>query len=184
MQVVAHCDNNAPMADSSTRKLSRRETWANMSHKNASLARLDSDYDSDLSLNNDDASTFQRTMEAILSPNRLAALAAVDVDPIQYATYSFFSCILSVHGRNLPMLITPLLSLLLWGIGWQLLFMYGLNDEHVDDEISGVQEYLASIDDLITPLLTPLSFMLTFRLGRAAIRFWDVSSLCTCVMLL
>jgi len=110
---------------------------------------------------------FQTTLQAILSPSRLAALDAVDVAPIPYNSYSFFSYIMSIHGRNFPMLISPLLALFLFGLGWQILFVYGL------DDASDVQEFLASLDDLITPLLTPLSFLLTFRLGRAAVRFWD-----------
>ena len=64
------------------------------------------------------------------------------------------------------MLVTPLLTLLLWGLCWQLLFAYA-------DESNKTQEYLASIDHLVLPILTPLSFLLTFRLGRAAVRFWD-----------
>ena len=84
-----------------------------------------------------------------------------------YTAYSFFSYITSIHGRNLPMLITPLLALFLWGLGWQLIFVYA-------DEEGEVQDTLASLEPLITPLLTPLAFLLTFRLGRAAVRFWGM----------
>mmetsp|Transcript_38309 Transcript_38309/g.92396 ORF Transcript_38309/g.92396 Transcript_38309/m.92396 type:complete len:478 (+) Transcript_38309:290-1723(+) len=157
--------------DSSTKSLTRRATWVNMSDRRASLARLDSNYSSTTS--QDDGDVLQNTLRSILSPARLAALDSVDVAPVPYNSYSFFSHIMSIHGRNLPMLITPLLSLFLWGLAWQLLFFYGLKDDNIYKEISDVQEYLASMDDLITPLLTPLSFMLTFRLGRAAVRFWD-----------
>ena len=146
---------------SSTKDLSKKATWANMSDRRASLARLDS---SSSTSSQSEGQIFQTTLQAILSPSRLAALDAVDVAPIPYNSYSFFSYIMSIHGRNFPMLISPLLALFLFGLGWQLLFVYGL------DDASDVQEFLASLDDLITPLLTPLSFLLTFRLGRAAVR--------------
>lgn len=105
-------------------------------------------------------------MDAILSPSRLAGLDAADVAPIEYNTYSFFSRIFSMRGRNLSMLVAPLLMLLIWGLGWLLVFAYA-------DESNEVQDYLASLDNLVLPILTPLSFLLTFRLGRAAVRFWD-----------
>ncbi|KAL7526119.1 hypothetical protein ACHAXR_002380 [Thalassiosira sp. AJA248-18] len=145
-------------------RMEKRSTWANMSERRASLARLDSDASTS---SQHEGSIFQTTLQDILNPSRLAALDAVDVAPVPYKTYSFFSYIMSIHGRNFPMLIAPLLALLLWGLGWQLSFVYGFKDQGTS------QEFLSSMDDLITPLLTPLSFLLTFRLGRAAVRFWD-----------
>ena len=138
-----------------------------MSARNASLGRLDS-YSSTSSDNegHDVDSTIKRSLDAIMNPSRLAGLDAADVDPISYNTYSFFSRLWSIRGRNFSMLIAPLLMLLLWGLGWQIIFVY------ISDG-SGVQEFLASIDRLVVPILTPLSFLLTFRLGRAAVRFWD-----------
>jgi len=111
-------------------------------------------------------SIYQTTIDAILSPSRLSELTAADVDPILYDAYSFYSRIWSIHGRNLSMLMMPLLILLLWGLGWQLLFVYSY-------ETGEIQAFIASIDQLVVPILTPLSFLLTFRLGRAAVRFWD-----------
>jgi len=138
-----------------------------MSEKRASLARLNSSSSASSQRSEGEADdNLQTTLDAIISPSRLAALEAADVAPIHYNTYSFFSYILSVRGRNLQMVIPALLALLLFGLGWQLLFFYADGDGEV-------QEYLASLDELITPLITPLSFMLTFRLGRAAVRFWD-----------
>lgn len=69
------------------------------------------------------------------------------------------------------MLAAPLLSLFLFGLGCQLLLAYVLDDDQqliLDGE--SVQDFLASMDHLIAPLLTPLSFMMTFRLARAAVR--------------
>lgn len=71
------------------------------------------------------------------------------------------------------MIVAPLSALTLWGLGWQLFFHFGVTK---NGDIVHLQDYLSAMNDLIAPLLTPLSFMLTFRLARAAIRFWDVSA--------
>ncbi|KAL7511938.1 hypothetical protein ACHAXN_010042 [Cyclotella atomus] len=154
--------SNASAGASSTNSLSKRSTWRDMSERRASRARFDSS-SSTSSLN--EGSAFQRTIDAILSPSRLAGLDAADVAPIPYDTYSFFSHILSVRGRNLSMVFSPLLLLLCWGVGWQLIFVYTDDNE--------IHDYLASLQHLVLPILTPLSFLLTFRMGRAAVRFWD-----------
>ena len=138
-------------------KMSKKSTWMNVTRDNASISRLDSnvEYDDDTEVD----SVFERTLKDILNPSRLAALDAVDVSPIPYNTYSFFSYIFSIKGRNLPMLVVPLISLFLWGLGWRLLFAFGKDNE----QINNIQGYLADIDELVTPLLTPLSFLMTFR---------------------
>ena len=148
--------NESDAMDQLTKK-SKKSTWMNVTRDNASISRLDSnvEYDNDTEVD----SVFERTLRDILNPSRLAALDAVDVSPIPYNTYSFFSYILSVKGRNLPMLVVPLISLFLWGLGWRLLFAFGKDNE----QINNIQGYLADIDELVTPLLTPLSFLMTFR---------------------
>ena len=149
-----------------SKRLSRRSTWANMSEHCASLARLDSGSSTSTPPRDDDVSVVEATLSALLSPTRLAGLAAADVAPVPYNRHSFFSYVWAFHGRNLGMLVAPLLALFLWGVGWQLLFFHGVATEDARD-------LLESMEDLITVLLTPLSFLLTFRLGRAAVRFWD-----------
>ena len=57
------------------------------------------------------------------------------------------------------MLVVPLISLFLWGLGWRLLFAFGKDNE----QINNIQGNLADIDELVTPLLIPLSFLMTFR---------------------
>ena len=75
------------------------------------------------------------------------------------------------------MILSPLLALLLWGLGWQLLFMFLPKGDSYNEVIgtyeSDLQRTLSSVNDLISTLVTPVSFLLVFRLGRAAIRFWD-----------
>lgn len=151
---------------SSAKSLSKESTWRHMSERSASRARLDS---SSSKSSDDEGNTYRQTLDAILSPSRLAGLDAADVAPIFYNPYSFFSHIVSIRGRNFSMLVAPLLILLCWSLGWQLLFVY-------ISEGNQVQDLLASIDQLVMPILTPLSFLLTFRLGRAGVRFWDARS--------
>ena len=152
------------------KKLSSIATWAKMTPLEASAARVDTSVATDEAY---EESEFGKTMHAILCPLRLSALEAADVAPVTYNNYSFFSNVLAIRGRNFSMLVAPLVSLFLWGLGWQLVFWFGSKEEgaYIDD----VQDYLVSIESLITPLITPLSFLLVFRLGRSAVRFWDVS---------
>lgn len=75
------------------------------------------------------------------------------------------------------MMLPPLLALLLWGLGWQLLFMFlprgDSYNEVTESYVSDLQRTLSSVNDLISTMVTPVSFLLVFRLGRAAMRFWD-----------
>ena len=65
------------------------------------------------------------------------------------------------------MIAAPLLCLLLWDIGWALYMV------HLQHEAFPVRSQIQKMESLITPLLTPVSFLLVFRLGRAAVRYWD-----------
>ena len=87
------------------------ESSADDEQKQLSPAPLHSSYSSD---------TLQKTLKDILNPERIAALEACDVKPIPYDSYSFSSYIFSLKGRNLSMILPPLLALLFWGLGWQL----------------------------------------------------------------
>jgi hypothetical protein len=115
--------------------------------------------------------SYERTLQSILCPSRLHALDSSDVPPIPYNTYSFFSYIATIHGRNFSMLLAPLVLLFLWGLGWWIIFYYDWIDSN-----GAFQEYMASQSGLVNPLVTPLSFLMTFRLGRAAVRWWEVST--------
>jgi hypothetical protein len=153
------------------KSLSIGSTWGKLTESNACMAR----FVSRTSTGGNEGSDFERTAQAILSPLRLAALEAADVKPVTYNKYSFFADILVIRGRNITMLVAPLLSLFLWGLGWQLFFLYGPKNEGAYTDVTDVQEYLVSIETLVEPLITPLAFLLVFRLGRAAVRYWEVS---------
>jgi len=122
-------------------------------------------------------SLLQGTLEVILDPARLEALSSCDRDVLTYDSYNFFSRMFSIRGRNTRMVLAPLISLFLWGLVWSLLFLRlessSYYNENVSRYVSTTQHFFEAKDNLITPLLTPLSFLLTFRLARSAVRFWD-----------
>ena len=70
-----------------------------MSARRASRGRLD-DSSSSTSSVIDGPVGLDATIETILSPERLAALEAVDVPAIPYNTYSIFSYIFSIRGKS------------------------------------------------------------------------------------
>lgn len=100
--------------------------------------------------------------ETILNPDRLQALLACDSNVLSYNPESFMM-IFRLRGRNLPTIMPPLLLLLIWGAAWGVAL----------SRVEPMRVLLIPLDELISPLLTPVSFLLVFRLGRAAVRFWD-----------
>lgn len=104
-------------------------------------------------------------IDAVLQKSRLDALSACDANVAQYDPSSFLM-IFRVRGRQMTFVTKPLLCLLAWGVMWALIF----------ERVERVRGAIQPLGDLITPLLTPVSFLLVFRLGRAAVRFWDARS--------
>eukprot|EP00964_Phaeocystis_antarctica_P158855 scaffold129733_cov69-Phaeocystis_antarctica.AAC.2 len=98
-------------------------------------------------------------IEAVLQQSRLDALAACDANVASYDPTSFL-IIFRCRGRQMPFVIKPLLVLMAWNVMWALLFA----------RFDHIREIVLPLEDLITPLLTPVSFLLVFRLGRAAVR--------------
>ena len=101
-------------------------------------------------------------VEAVLQQSRLDALAACDANLARYDPNSFL-VIFRCRGRQMRFIIEPLLVLMIWSVAWLLIFE---RFEHFRDTIM-------PLEDLVTPLLTPVSFLLVFRLGRSAVRWWD-----------
>ena len=101
-------------------------------------------------------------VEAVLQQSRLDALTACDANLARYDPNSFL-VIFRCRGRQMPFLVKPLLVLMIWSVAWLLIFE---RFEHFRDTIM-------PLEDLVTPLLTPVSFLLVFRLGRSAVRWWD-----------
>lgn len=106
------------------------------------------------------------TNKAILDPSRLAALDDCDTSVYGYHRYSLLRDFQHCRGRNWGMLVLPLLLLVLWGIVWQLIFSYADDDGELKDTIE-------TLWNTISPLLIPISFLMVFRLNRAAMRFWE-----------
>lgn len=114
-------------------------------------------------------------MEAILHSDRLSQLKAFDANLVAYEAYSF-QIIFRLRGRNFRMLILPLLLLATLDVGWWflldrfLLVQFDLQNGELSEE---TRDRIEQLDKLISPILIPVSFLMVFRLGRAAIRFWD-----------
>ncbi|KAL3936131.1 MAG: hypothetical protein SGBAC_008486 [Bacillariaceae sp.] len=119
-----------------------------------------------------------KTMKAIVDPDRLEALFEFDAKLVSYEPFSFLM-IFRMRGRNFSMLILPLILLGLLDVAWWLVLHHvflpnntfsGIeNGEMTEDFRAGVER----LDELISPILVPVSFLLVFRLGRAAVRYWD-----------
>ncbi len=185
--------SSVPIDDISTwRRLSQRAASASKFENIDELSKISSSETSEQTNNDSEqqkkqapvpmlsshsSDTLQQTLQDILNPLRIAALEACDVKPIPYNPYSISSYIFSLKGRNLSMMLPPLIALLFWGLGWQLLFMFlprgDSYNEVTDSYVSDLQRTLSSVNDLISTMVTPVSFLLVFRLGRAAMRFWD-----------
>lgn len=98
----------------------------------------------------------------VVAPDRLDALLGCDSGRREYDPDSWrmvFSC----RGRYASFWAGPLTALVLWFVAWGLVFEFS----------EPAKEWFAPLEGLVGPLLTPVSFLLVFRLGRAAVRFWD-----------
>ena len=102
-------------------------------------------------------------IDSILCPDRLNALLACDITVLAYDPRQW-NIVLTLRGRNMQMIAVPLALLTLWGVFWIILLSY--------DQFSHVRDTIGELEGLISPLLVPVSFLLVFRLGRAAVRYW------------
>ena len=101
----------------------------------------------------------------ILDPDRVAALVACDSSISSYDPRSW-AFVLRPDGRNAAAVAWPLGLLVFWGMAWTA----ALGSARAGPTRDAVAD---ALDGLVSPLLVPVSFLLVFRLGRAAVRFWD-----------
>jgi len=101
-------------------------------------------------------------LEALELPARLEALAKCDAAVTPYDPDSF-RIVFALEGRNADAIVWPLALLLIWGIV----------AASILEAVPGLRDSLVPIEDVFSPLLTTISFLLVFRLGRAAVRYWD-----------
>lgn len=101
-------------------------------------------------------------LDAVLFPARIDALNLCDQNIATYDPHSYL-LIFRCRGRNLPDVLPPVLGFFVWGVLWGAIFSASEN----------MRALMLPLDDLIKPLLTPVSLLLVFRLGRAAVRYWD-----------
>jgi predicted membrane chloride channel (bestrophin family) len=106
--------------------------------------------------------------DELLDPDRIQALQFCDQNLLTYDPFSF-GFVFRLRGRNFRMIVLPIMSLVLWDLLWGLLLITA-------EDPGGLAPYIQSMEDLITPILTPVSFLMVFRLSRAAVRYWDARS--------
>jgi len=112
----------------------------------------------------------QRLISDLTAPDRLEALASCDARRIAYDPFNFWDIIVEslspAHFSRAFGLILPTL----WGLAaWGLSLTWLLRRP----EVAGLSELIGPYTALSGSLLTPVSFLLVFRIGRAAARFWD-----------
>jgi ion channel-forming bestrophin family protein len=103
--------------------------------------------------------------DSLLDPDRIQALQDCDQNLLTYDPSSFW-LVFSLHGRNFRIIALPIYALILWDVCWGLLLITA-------EDPGDIAVYIRSMDKLITPVLTPVSFLMVFRLSRAAVRYWD-----------
>lgn len=102
--------------------------------------------------------------DVILFQQRLDALRACDSNIIPTYNPRSFSMVFGFRGRNASMIIWPLFFLVAWNAFWgTIIHVYPIVGTKLEPKLK----------NLVSPLITPVSFLLVFRLGRAAVRFWD-----------
>ena len=117
----------------------------------------------------------------LLCPIRLKQLWKCD-PPIVYDPNSF-SIIFQLRHRNTGSIALPLLLVAVW-CGIVVAILLGSPAEFAD----GVRRAVEPFQDTFSPLHSAVSFLLVFRIGRAAVRYWDARAavgklieMCRCV---
>ena len=106
--------------------------------------------------------------DILLYPPRLKTLLACDskiIPPSEHRRKSF-GMVMKIGGRNMSMIAMPLTCLLIWDVIWVIAFTLQKPSQKAKD-------LSTKLGGLVSPLLVPVSFLLVFRLGRTAVRFWD-----------
>merc|ERR1719272_2255795 len=109
-------------------------------------------------------------IEDMLDQARINKLIECDSNIVSYDPQSFFIIFQQWHRRNLRMIAWPLLSILVWSCAWAAVFPpLGAWFPAIGD----LRVHIVPLAGLIDPILTPVSFLLVFRIGRSAVRYWD-----------
>ncbi|KAL1528963.1 hypothetical protein AB1Y20_010284 [Prymnesium parvum] len=105
-------------------------------------------------------------VEALTDKARLDALRLCDYSHLPYDPNQFFRTALHLKGRNLKLILPALVSLLAWGVLCSLVL----------PRTPRLRVRIEVLEIVSRSLLPPVSFLLVFRIGRAATRFWDARS--------
>jgi putative membrane protein len=146
------------------RRMSKSDTWSNLKRGVNGPTTTKGVQAMETSLFTEEVPSEETILQAITASDRINSLLACDAQVLSYDPRKW-NIVLQPRGRNASMIALPLLVVTLWGIMW--IFILRL------DSMTDVRESIANLNTLISPLLVPVSFLLVFRLGRAAVRFWD-----------
>lgn len=102
-------------------------------------------------------------IKGLLDSQRIAALRACDFSAVTYDPYRFFSPVFFLQGRNQILILPALATVMIWATAWAVLL----------PNAPRLQKHVGVLEVVSRALLPPLSFLLVFRIGRAAARFWD-----------
>lgn len=125
-----------------------------------------------------DVTKLSKVMDAIIHKDRLSAFEAIDSNLLTYNPSSFW-IVFRLRGRNLQIIIFPLLFLLILDVVWYFCLtpiMQAIDDNYNFDQqglSEDIREQVEYLEKLINPLLFPVSFLLVYRLNRAAVRYWS-----------
>lgn len=108
-------------------------------------------------------------LQDILCPERLKRLHLCDPG-IKYDPNSFL-LIFQLRHRNAEVILVPLLLLAVWyGV---CVAAFAATPQSFSDQLRRI---VTPLNETLDPLHSVISFLLVFRLGRAALRYWDCRS--------
>jgi putative membrane protein len=122
--------------------------------------------------------------EQLMDPARLSALRDCDAALREYDPRSFW-LIFQLSGRGAESVAFPMIGTTLWATAWGLgLIAAGGSTGGADAEAAdgsdgsstaaaSARVVLAPLQQVFSPMLAAVSFLLVFRLSRAAVRYWD-----------
>ena len=128
----------------------------------------------------DASAHFIELQNALLNEDRLKALRACDEGKRPYNSRAF-SIVFSLRGRNFLDFAPPLVIVTIWSIVWAAIItgtchcsgvFLAAPEDHFNK--SDLRDSLLPLQDLLGDSLSQtIGFLLVFRLGRSAIRYWE-----------
>lgn len=120
--------------------------------------------------------THHEVCDALLNAERIDALIASDGNIIVWERESW-QVVVDPRGRNADLIIWPWLAVTMWAVLIAVLIGPrdggGLDLTERGQATPIFEMIIRTIDELFVHVLGTVSFLLVFRLSRAAVRYWD-----------